>query len=137
MKIKSILFPPNGFLVQYFSEPFEFIPRRKRGLDPELALLEPNTEIMQCSICDAVIWKHSTAQPITTRISMPSHLSTDRAATMSAVEMLHQVSHEMHLQTVVMPAEEAARSHFAEKHRLRLWLWERYGWDRLLKKWLR
>lgn len=106
-------------------------------MEPELALLEPNTEIMQCSVCDAVIWKHSIAAPITTRISMPSRLSTDRDATTSAFAMLHQAAHEMHLQTVALPAEEAARSHFAEKHRLRFWLWERYGWDRLLKKWLR
>lgn len=104
-------------------------------MDPELALLEPNSEIMQCSVCNAVIWKHR-ADPITARMSLPSHPWPSGKTAGQAMQMMVEAANDLHLWTVVLPAEEAARAHFAKKHRLRFWLWERYGWDRLLRRWL-
>ena len=99
--------------------------------NPELALLEPNSEIIFCSVCGEIIWKHKT-DPINVRMSIPSR--SDRGA--DALMLMHQAAEEMYQQNVVLPAEEASRKHFVEKHPIRFWLWERYGWDRLLRRWL-
>ena len=50
--------------------------------------------------------------------------------------MMRQAADDLHHQTVVIPAEEACREHMEKRHRLRLWLWDRYGWDRVLRRWL-
>ena len=99
--------------------------------DPELALLEPNSEILSCPTCGEIVWKHKT-DPINVRMSIPSR--SDRGS--DALMMMHQAAQAMYEENVLIPAEEASRKHFSEKHRLRLWLWERYGWDWILKRWL-
>ena len=101
--------------------------------DPELALLEPNTEIMQCSVCAEVIWKHKT-DPITTRISIPSR--SDPETINQAFGILRMSADEFHRE-MLQRAEAAARKHMSERHRFRLWLWDRYGWDRVLRRWFR
>lgn len=104
-------------------------------MNKEKALLEPNSEFMQCSVCDEVIWKHTT-EPIQARMSLPSQPWPSGQTYGQAVQLMMEAANEMHIQNVVLPAEEAARSHFHKHHRLRLWLWERYGWNRLLRRWL-
>lgn len=99
--------------------------------NPELALLEPNSEIIFCSVCGEVIWKHKT-DPINVRMSIPSR--SDRGS--DALMLMHQAAEEMYQQSVAIPAENAARKHFGEKHRIRFWLWERYGWKCVLRRWL-
>ena len=100
--------------------------------DPELLLLEPNSEILQCSVCDEVVWSHKT-DPINVRMSLPSH---PWPANGDAFTLMMEAANDLYLQTVTLPAEEACRAHMEKRHRLRLWLWERYGWDRVLKRWL-
>jgi hypothetical protein len=100
--------------------------------NPEIALLEPNTEVMTCSVCGEMIWSHR-AEPISLRMSIPSRSA--RGA--DALTLMHELANEHYLQTVTLPAEEAARKHFGEKHPIRFWLWERYGWDRVLRRWFR
>lgn len=39
--------------------------------DPEVALLTPGAEVIQCSVCDEVIWSH-VADPLTVRLPIPS-----------------------------------------------------------------
>ena len=102
--------------------------------DPEVALLEPGTEIIQCSVCDKLIWKHRT-DPITSRMSLPSHPWPSGQTTTEAFLMMMEAANDLHLQTVVIPAEEACRAHMEKHHRFRLWLWDRYGWDRVLRRW--
>ena len=102
--------------------------------DMELALLSPDTEIITCSVCDKLIWTHSVLNPISSRMSLPSRASGQTVT--QALEMMRQAADDLHHQTVVIPAEEACREHMEKRHRLRLWLWDRYGWDRVLRRWL-
>jgi len=97
----------------------------------EVALLEPNTEIMTCPTCGDLIWKHKT-DPINVRMTLPSHPWPENG---DAFTVMREVADEMHLKNVVLPAEEAAREHFSKRHRIRYWIWNRYGWDRVLRKW--
>lgn len=102
--------------------------------DPELALLEPNSEIIICSVCGEMIWKHKT-DPITARMSLPSTPWPSGQTYGQAVQLMAEAANEMHLQTVVIPAEQATRAHMEKRHRFRLWLWDRYQWDRVLRRW--
>lgn len=103
---------------------------RRRGRDPEVALLTPGAEIIQCSVCDEVIWSH-VAEPITARMSIPS-----RAPYASdALTAMVMAANNLYAQTVTIPAEEACREHMEKRHRFRLWLWDRYQWDRVLRRW--
>ncbi len=104
--------------------------------DPELALLEPGTEIIQCSVCDEVIWQHR-ADPISARMALPSHPWPSGQTTGQAFALMLEAANDLYAQTVTIPSEEACRDHMLKKHRLRLWLWERYGWDRVLRRWFR
>lgn len=97
----------------------------------ELAELEPNSEILWCPVCGEIVWQHKT-EPISVRMSIPSR--SDRGS--DALMLMHEAANELYLQTVVLPAEEASRIHFKDRHRLRFWLWDRLGWDRLLRRWL-
>ena len=100
----------------------------------EMALLEPDSEIMTCSVCDKLIWKHRT-DPIQARMSLPSQPWPSGQAYGQAVALMMEAANEMHQQNVVIPAEKAARDHFQKQHRFRLWMWDRYGWDRVLRRW--
>lgn len=100
-------------------------------MDTELALLEPNSEILFCPACGDIVWKHKT-EPIRVRMSIPSR--SDRGS--DALMLMHQAADEMYQQTVVIPAETASRAHFSKKHRIRFWFWKRYGWNWLLRRWL-
>lgn len=100
----------------------------------EIALLEPNTEIIECSVCDELIWQHKT-EPISTRMSLPSHPWPSGATTAQAFALMLESANEFYLQSVTIPAEEACREHMQKRHRFRLWLWDRYGWDRVLRRW--
>lgn len=99
--------------------------------NPELALLDPNSEILICPVCNEVVWKHKT-EPINVRMSIPSRSTQSTHALM----LMHQAAEEMYQENVLLPAEEACREHLGAKHRLRLWVWDRYGWTWVLRKWL-
>lgn len=51
--------------------------------------------------------------------------------------LMKEAADDLYLKTVVIPSEEACRAHFKERHRIRFWLWDRYGWDRVLRRWFR
>lgn len=102
--------------------------------DPELALLEPNTEILTCPVCGELVWKHRT-HPITARMSLPSHPWPVESAG-QALQYMMEAANETYRQTVTIPAEEASRAHMEKRHPIRLWIWDHFGWDRVLRKWL-
>lgn len=104
------------------------------GRDPEVALLTPGAEIIQCTVCNEIIWSHVT-DPITTRISLPSRSGSE--TTGKALQMMMEAANDLYLQTVLIPSEEACREHMLKRHRIRLWLWDQFGWDRVLRRWFR
>ena len=98
----------------------------------ELALLEPNSEILTCPACGELVWQHKT-DPITTRISLPSR--ADPTTINQAVGVLRMSADDFHRQ-IIAKAERASRKHMSERHPIRLWIWDRFGWDRVLRRWL-
>lgn len=103
--------------------------------DLNLALIDTKTEVMQCSVCGEMIWKHRT-DPITVRMSLTSHPWPSGQTYGQAVQLMAASAEELHLETVA-EAGQAARAHFQKRHRIRFWIWERFGWDRVLWKWFR
>lgn len=98
--------------------------------NPELAVLRPNSEILWCPVCGDVVHQH-TMEPFTAKMSIPSRGGDYNTAIM----LMMQATNELYEEKLAV-AEVAARTHFEKKHRIRFWLWERYGWNRILRRWL-
>lgn len=91
------------------------------------------TDVIYCSVCGEEVTRFSPSQ-IVSSTRVPSFL-VPGLPTAQIFAQLAREADALHMEAI-MKTENEAHEHLRSRHRLRYWIWNRYGWVWPLRKWL-